>query len=139
MSASRWLSAYIKGVAKAMAAACVAVVVLSGCASLARPARGRGAAVDPRTGSSNYLACLRANRLSVSELGSNRLQVGKLPSGPTIVFEPTAGIAEGRQIEGKVQGAEVIGAALLYPNHASGAELTLIENCLGQGVKEPKE
>ncbi len=52
---------------------------------------------------------------------------------------PTAGIAEGQQIEGKAQGAEVIGAALLYPNHASGGELTVIENCLGQGVKEPKE
>jgi hypothetical protein len=52
---------------------------------------------------------------------------------------PTAGIAEGQQIQGKAQGAEVIGAALLYPNHASGVELTVIENCLGQGVKEPKE
>jgi hypothetical protein len=68
----------------------------------------------------------------------NRLQVGQLSSGPTIVFEPTAGIAEGRQIEGKALGAEVIGAALLYPNHVSGAELTSIENCLGEGVTEPK-
>lgn len=67
------------------------------------------------------------------------MQVGQLPSGPTIVFMPSADIAEGQQIEGKAQGAEVIGAALLYPNHASGAELTVIENCLGQGVKEPKE
>jgi hypothetical protein len=113
--------------------------VLSGCGGLAKPAGGRGAAVDPRTGPPDYLACLRANRLAVSELGLNKLQVGQLPSGPTIVFEPTAGIAEGQQIEGKAQGAEVIGAALLYPNHAPGAELTVIENCLGHGVKEPKE
>jgi hypothetical protein len=114
-------------------------VVVSGCASLAKPSGGRGAAVDPRTGPPSYVACIRASRLPVSEHGSNRLQIGRLPSGPTIVFEPTAGIAEGRQIEGKAQGAEVIGAALLYPNHASGGELTVIENCLGQGVKEPKE
>lgn len=118
---------------------CAAAVVVSGCASLAKPAGGRGAAVDPRTGPPNYLACIRADRLPVSERGSNRLQVGQLPSGPTIVFMPSADIAEGQQIEGKAQGAEVIGAALLYPNHASGAELTVIENCLGQGVKEPKE
>jgi hypothetical protein len=122
-----------------MAAACAAAVLLSGCASVAKPSGGRGSAVDSRTGPPNYLACLRANRLSASERGSNRLQVGRLPSGPTIVFEPTAGIAEGQQIEGKAQGAEVIGAALLYPNHAPGAELTVIENCLGQGVAEPKE
>jgi hypothetical protein len=122
-----------------MAGACAAVVALSGCASLTKPSGGRGAAVDPRTGPPNYVACLRANRLQVSELGSNRVQVGQLPSGPTIVFMPTAGIAEGQQIQGKAQGAEVIGAALLYPNHASGVELTVIENCLGQGVKEPKE
>jgi hypothetical protein len=133
------LSSSAKGVTAATAAACAAAVVLSGCASLAKPAGGRGAAVDPRTGPPDYLACLRANRLAVSEQGTDRLQIGHLPSGPTIVFAPTAGIAEGRQIEGKAQGAEVIGAALLYPNHAPGAELTVIENCLGQGVKEPKE
>ncbi|HEY3945682.1 MAG TPA: hypothetical protein VGL78_10680 [Solirubrobacteraceae bacterium] len=129
----------MKGATKAMAAVCAAAVLVSGCAGLAKPAGGRGAAVDPRTGPPNYLACIRADRLAVSKRGSDSLQVGRLPSGPTIVFEPTAGIAEGQQIEGKAQGAEVIGAALLYPNHASGGELTVIENCLGQGVKEPKE
>ena len=139
VSSSGWLSTYTKGTTKAMAAACAAAVVLCGCASLAKPQGGRGAAVNPSTGPPNYLACLRANRLPVSERGSNKLQVGALPSGPTIVFEPTAGIAEGQQIKGKAQGAEVIGAALLYPNHAQSAELTVIENCLGQGVKEPKE
>lgn len=122
-----------------MAAACAGAVALSGCAGLDKPTGGRGRAVDSRTGPPNYLACLRANRLPVSELSRDKLQVGRLPSGPTIVFDPTAGIAEGQQIEGRAQGAEVIGAALLYPNHAPGAELTVIENCLGQGVKEPKE
>jgi hypothetical protein len=106
---------------------------------LAKPPGGRGRAVDPRTGPPNYLGCLRAGGLQVSEVGSNKLQFGQRPSGPTVVFEPTAGIAEGRQIEGKALGAEIIGAALLYPNHAPGAELAVIENCLGQGVKEPKE
>jgi hypothetical protein len=122
-----------------MVAACAVAVAVSGCSSLGKPAAGRGRAVDARTGPPNYLACLRSNHLAVSELGQDKLQVGQLPSGPTIVFQPTAGIAEGQQIEGKAQGAEVIGAALLYVNHAPGAELTVIENCLGQGVLEPKE
>jgi hypothetical protein len=121
-----------------MAAACAGAVALSGCASVAKPAAGRGRAVDARTAGPDYLACIRSNHLTVSEPGWNRLQIGRLPSGPTIVFEPTAGIAEGQQIQGKALGAEVIGAALLYPNHASGGELTTIENCLGQGVAEPK-
>lgn len=122
-----------------MAAACAGAVAVSGCSSLGKPAAGRGHAVDPRSGPPNYLACLRSNHLAVSESGLNRLQVGRLPSGATIVFEPTAGIAEGQQIQGKAQGAEVIGAALLYPNHEPGAQMTTIENCLGQGVAEPKE
>ena len=51
---------------------------------------------------------------------------------------PSADMAEGEQIQGKAQGAYVIGAALVYPHHAPGSELTAIENCLGAGVKEPK-
>jgi hypothetical protein len=81
---------------------------------------------------------MRSNHLSVSEIGANKLQVGTLPSGPTILFAPTADMAEAEQIEGKVEGAYVVGAALVYPNRAPGSELAVIENCLGQGVKEPK-
>ena len=94
--------------------------------------------LDPRTAGPDYLACLRGNHLNVTEIGSNKLQVGTLPSGPTIVFAPTADVAEGDQIAGRAQGAYVIGAALVYPHGAQGSELTVIENCLGQGVKEPK-
>ncbi len=121
-----------------MAAACAAAIALSGCASLAKPSRGRGQVLDSRTAGPDYLACMRANHLNVSEIGTNKLQIGTLPSGPTIVFAPTADMAEAEQIEGKAQGAYVIGAALVYPNSAPGSELTVIENCLGQGVKEPK-
>jgi hypothetical protein len=94
--------------------------------------------LDPRTAGPDDLACLRANHLRVRELGTNELQVGTPPAGPTIVFAPTADMAEGDQIEGKAQGAYVIGAALVYPHQAPGSELTVVENCLGQGVKEPK-
>lgn len=122
-----------------MAAAFAAALALSGCASVDKPPGGRGHAANPATAGPNYLACLRSNHLAVSQPAKGRLQIGRLPEGATVVFEPTAGVAEGQQIEGKAQGAEVIGAALLYPNHAAGAQLTVIENCLGQGVAEPKE
>lgn len=94
--------------------------------------------LDARTAGSNYLACLRGNHLDVTEVGADKLQVGTPPSGATIVFAPTAGIAEGDQIQGKAPGAYVIGAALVYPNQAPGSQLTVIENCLAPGVKEPK-
>jgi hypothetical protein len=81
---------------------------------------------------------MRSSHLSVKEVGANKLQVGAPPSGATIVFAPSADMAEGEQIEGKAQGAYAIGAALVYPNHAPGSELTAIEDCLGAGVKEPK-
>ena len=62
------------------------------------------------------------------------IQVGSPPSGPTIVFEPTPGAAQEMQIDGQVQGAEVIGSALVYPNHASDAVLSTVENCIAVGV-----
>jgi hypothetical protein len=123
---------------RALAAACAAAVVLAGCASLAKPSHGRGRVLDPRTAGPNYLGCLRANHLAVTEIGTDTLQVGTPPTGATIVFAPTADIAEGDQIEGRAQGAYVVGAALVYPNSAPGSQLTVIENCLAQGVKEPK-
>jgi hypothetical protein len=62
------------------------------------------------------------------------IQVGSLPTGPTIIFEPTPGIAQGIQIQGGAGGAEAIGAALLYPNHAKNKLLTKVETCTATGV-----
>ncbi len=54
----------------------------------------------------------------------------------TVRFVPTPGAALAEQIEGRSQGAEVIGSALLYPGQASDSQLQTIEDCVGQGVKE---
>jgi hypothetical protein len=64
------------------------------------------------------------------------IQVGKLPTGPTLVFYSTAGIAQGFQVTGKTigLGAEAIGAALVYPNQATNKLLTKVEICAGAGV-----
>jgi hypothetical protein len=96
------------------------------------PSRGR---IDsPLTAVDNHLACLKQGHLAVQKLSPTSLQIGTAPAGPTIVFAPTAGAAQADQIEGQTQGAEVIGAALLYPHHASPSELTMVETCLAQGV-----
>jgi hypothetical protein len=126
--------------AKRLVAVLGAVILLSGCATTVKPPRGRGQVDSPLTNDPNRVACLRAAHLHVQEVGRTTLQIGPLPAGATIRFQPTAGLAEGLQLQGVrwAQGAEVIGAALLYPHHAPDWQLTAIENCLGAGVKEPK-
>jgi hypothetical protein len=64
------------------------------------------------------------------------IQIGALPSGPTVHFLPTAGAAQAAQISGQTQyqAGEVIGSALLYPHAGTDAELSDIETCLSQGV-----
>ena len=92
---------------------------------------------DPRV---KHVKCLRQAKVHFSEFYSGgkqklpSIQVGTLPSGPTVIFEPTPGIAQGQQIKGEEQGAEVIGSALLYPNGAKAKLLTIVENCVAAGV-----
>ncbi|MGI8411519.1 MAG: hypothetical protein ACR2LV_02405 [Solirubrobacteraceae bacterium] len=126
--------------AKLAALSGLAALGLCACASTTKPMaatatpRSRGRVDDPRTARVNHIECLQRARLRVVKVGGSDLQVGPLPSGPTIDFAPTPGIAQGLQIQGSAQGAEVIGSALLYPNQASDQELAKIETCLAKGV-----
>jgi hypothetical protein len=119
---------------KCAALAAGAALALSACGQVAKPTQGRGKIDDPRTDNPNRVACLRQHHLPVQEVGDTGLQIGALPAGPSIQFEPSPGAAQAEQIDGAAQGAEVVGAALLYPRRASDAELTKIERCLGKGV-----
>ena len=112
----------------------VAAISLCACASTVKPPQGHGKVDDPRFDNPNRVACLRHDHLPVQLVGRAGLQIGPLPAGPTIMFTPTPSAAQADQIRGVAQGAEVIGAALLYPNQASDSELTLIEDCLSTGV-----
>jgi hypothetical protein len=85
----------------------------------------------------HYL-CLRGAGLEARPYtatgGRPAIQVGSSPVGPAIVFEPTPGAAQELQIDGQVQGAEVIGSALLYPNLASDKVLSTVERCIALDV-----
>jgi hypothetical protein len=102
----------------------------SGSAKLA----SRGRIDSPLTDIDNHLGCIRSAHLPVQVVSPIELQVGPSGTGPTIRFTATAGAAQNYQIEGKAQGAEAIGTALLYPNQGSDAELASISACLDQGV-----
>ena len=120
--------------AKTAVALSAAAILLCGCGSVVKPPQGRGKLDDPRIDNPNRVACLRQEKLPVQLVGATGLQIGPLPTGPTVQFEPTPGTAQGMQIHGESQPAEVIGAALLYPHGATDAELNLIETCLAKGV-----
>lgn len=118
------------------AAVGVVALLICGCSSVAKPPQGRGKVDDPRTAKSNHLRCLLQHHLPAHKVGNTGLQVGPLPGGPTVAFQPTPGSAQADQIYASPghQGAEVIGSALLYPHQAPDDELSQIESCLAQGV-----
>jgi hypothetical protein len=100
-------------------------------------APGSHAKVDDAV--TKHAKCLKQHHFRIHEYltAGQRLpaiQVGTLPTGPTLVYESTPGIAQGVQIKGQAQAAEVIGSSLLYPNAASDRELTKVENCASIGV-----
>ncbi len=120
---------------------------LSACGTASKPEVGTPAANaktrlgldDPR---SRHIACLRAHgipvrleQITVAGQSLPGFQVGSAPSGPTVAFEPTPGDAQGVQIQGESQAAEVIGSALVYPNLASDALAARVEACVALGVK----
>lgn len=131
-----------------VAVACGLVALLiSACGVAPKPVAGTtnlrkhsgyyGLRDDPRV---KHTKCLRAAKIhyrlyyAAGKQHLPSIQIGSLPSGPTVIFEPTPGIAQGEQIKGDEQGAEVIGSALLYPNGASAKELTIVEGCVATGV-----
>ena len=86
----------------------------------------RGQVDSPLTDMGNHLACLREAHLPVHVVSPTRLQVGPRAGGPDDRVRATPGGGAGRQIDGRAQGAEVIGTALVYPNQGSDAELPAI-------------
>ncbi|MGA2011920.1 MAG: hypothetical protein ABSH51_15550 [Solirubrobacteraceae bacterium] len=132
--------------AKLAVAVGLAALSLSACGVAAKPEAGTPAAIatdhrgvdNPRT---KHVVCLRqagipvtSTQLTIAGRVVPGMQIGTAPSGPTVAFEPTPGDAQGLQIQGQAQGAEVIGSALVYPNQAPDGLLTEVENCVALGV-----
>lgn len=117
---------------------CVAAALaLSACGTInvkptASVTHSRGKIDDPRTTKNNHVTCLRANGIAVQKIGNTQLLVD---GSVRVVFEPTPGAAQAKQIENAEQSAEVIGSALVYPGSTRDAQLNTIERCIAQGVK----
>src|SRR3954470_5222675 len=79
------------------------------------------------------LDCLKNDqKLQASPTGRDFVQVGDPATGPKIKFFLTNGEAEAAQFEGRGEGSEQIGPALLFVRKAGDAELEKVETCLDQ-------
>ena|SRR5579875_665490 len=111
---------------------------VAGTAHLRKQPGFYGLVDDPRI---PQVKCLRSDKLPFHQYYADgrqhlpAIQVESRPQGPTIIFYPTAGVAQGLQIMGQEAGAEVIGSLLVYPNQAGHKVLTKVESCAAIGVK----
>ena len=111
--------------AAALAACTLALAV--GCGSDDAPLP---AGVDKNDKRAVALACITGEKgLEARLSGDKTIQVDGR-EGARIEFLLSSGEAEGRQFLGGAQGAEQIGAALLFVNAASEDDLKKIESCL---------
>ncbi len=79
--------------------------------------------------------CLQQDHIPVTEFGRDVApgrEQAHWPDGPVPAH---AGRRPGRPDLRRVESAEVIGSALLYPNQASDRLLQQVEGCMAQGVK----
>jgi hypothetical protein len=137
------VSLKLTSTARAIALAGITAAALAGCGNSFSPVAGSSvpAATAKPLGYGvvdqaplPHTKCIRASGLPAVRVGPSTIQVGSLPAGPTVVFAPDPNAAEAKQIQGLAQGAEVIGASVLYVNAAPDAELKKVEACLDQGV-----
>ena len=113
-------------VTPALIAACAAVLV-AGCGSSAKS--GNGPNTDDKRATA--LACLKNDqKVGARILGKDGLQVGDPAKATRIKFFLTNGEAEAAQFEGRGEGSEQIGPALLFVGKASDDELQKVEKCL---------
>jgi len=79
------------------------------------------------------LACIEAEGIDASvEKEGQEILVGDGPGAPRVVFFLTSGESEARQFQGRGEGAEQIGSALLYVNEGDEDTLEDVENCLAE-------
>jgi hypothetical protein len=76
------------------------------------------------------LNCMHDKGVVAKRVGGDRIEVGRAPDGPTVIFHQSRQEAESRVIAGQAAGAEEIERALVYPNSGSDRVMTKVETCL---------
>ena len=108
----------------------LAPALLAGC-SLGSEDAGGGNDLDDRSAT---MACLQdagvADARLVGPTNDQEIVIGDRAKAPRIKFFLTAGEAEAEQFQGRGEGAEQIGGALLYVGDGSDDQLEPVEKCL---------
>ena len=91
----------------------------------------RDAGPNPNDKRSVALACVKGAGVPARLAGEKSIQVDG-PDAPRIEFFVSSGEAEARQFQGEAQGAEQVGAALLFVNDGGDDVLKKIEDCLAK-------
>ena len=112
----------------ALAAACALSVVAAACGGNGGGGGG-GDAADKRGAA---FGCITREKGFDARLDGDKAIEIEGPRGPRVEFFVSSGEAEARQFQGEAQGAEQIGAALLFVRQASDDDLEEIEDCLHQ-------
>jgi hypothetical protein len=117
------MRAGVPGLGTALA---LAAAVVAGCG-------GPDYDADPNDKRAVALECLTETKNLDARLdGEDAIVVGNSDTGPRIRFFLTNGEAEAEQFEGRGEGAEQIGNALLFVREGSEDDLAEIENCLDE-------
>jgi hypothetical protein len=116
----------------ASAVACAAALSASGCGGGGDDDAIRQAGPNPNDKRSVALACItRQKEVPARLVGEKSIQV-EGPDGPRVEFFVSSGEAEALQFQGKGQGAEQVGAALLFVNGGNDEVLEKLEDCLAK-------
>lgn len=112
----------------ALAAACALSVFAAACGGDG----GGGGTLNPADKRGAAFGCItREKGIDARLEGDKAIQVeGR--GDPRVEFFVSSGEAEARQFQGEAQGAEQIGAALLFVRRASDEDLEQIEDCLSR-------
>jgi hypothetical protein len=78
------------------------------------------------------MTCFRDKGIDARLRGANGVVIGDGPGAPRIRFFLTSGESEAAAFEGKAEGAEQIGSALLYTGRGGDDLLKDVENCLAE-------
>lgn len=94
------------------------------------PAAGPATTLEPEDKRGHALACIRDEKgLDARAVGDKGIEIDGA-DGPRVDFYQSSLEAEGEQFEGRAEGAEQIGAALLYVRETPEDQLVAIEDCL---------
>lgn len=107
----------------------LALVALPGCGLGSNDAGGRND-TDVRTAALQCLTDAGVNARLEGPQADQQIIIGTSSNAPHVKFFLTAGEAEAEQFQGHGEGAEQIGATLLYVGDGSDDELKPVEKCL---------